>query len=145
MFSHTYTHLAGSNESGTRVWCVCDEKFWSIQTPEQTISKRDNTWIFQDCKHLVSCILQCAIRDHLDIYVANWSTLNLRPHSAERGGTFLQKQSSTEMLNRWPGNVWFFCHVWMMDNYTQPMSECFVITLKVFIFNRWQMRKFSNI
>lgn len=26
---------------------------------------RDNTWLFQVCKHLISCILQCAIRDHL--------------------------------------------------------------------------------
>lgn len=39
--------------------------WWLIQMPEQTISKRDNTWLFQVCKHLISCILQCAIRDHL--------------------------------------------------------------------------------
>lgn len=69
IISHTYTlgMVKWKRDTLRMVWWELQfcSTWWLIQMPEQTISKRDNTWLFQVCKHLISCILQCAIRDHL--------------------------------------------------------------------------------
>lgn len=96
--------------------------------PEQTISKRDNTWLFQVCKHLISCILQCAIRDHLGHICCKLKHFMSRPHFVEKlsgppKGDYppavAKLGSEMSMFNILPENVYF--HVWIMDNYAQPL------------------------
>lgn len=100
--------------------------------PEQTISKRDNTWLFQVCKHLISCILQCAIGDHLGHICCKvkhfkvQATLCSKTQEAQQGGTTVLQQRSLDL--RLACSIYnkktVYCTIRRTDDYAQPLSGC---------------------
>lgn len=97
--------------------------------PEQTISKRDNTWLFQVCKHLISCILQCAIRDHLGHICCRLKHFKVEATLCRKTQRPTARRSASPCISKariWNEHVQYitrnvYCHVWMVDNYAQPL------------------------
>lgn len=63
---HTYT-IGMIQWKWDNFWRVMRTSFlFNMVVNTNARTDRHNTWLFQVCKHLISCILQCAIRDHWD-------------------------------------------------------------------------------
>lgn len=99
---------------------------------------------FQVCKHLISCILQCAIRDHLGhiccklkhfkVQATLWRKCQRPRREEATGGGAWIRDERVQYITR---DV--YRQVWVMDNYAQTLFGTLTrveITLKVVTFRR---------
>lgn len=129
-----------------------------IQMPEQTISKRDNTWLLQVCKHVISCIPPMCNKRPFRTYNMLWTEALLveatfsrdtqrglpeeitpPPPPPKQSPVIAKLNLRRARFNILPENVYFSC----LDNGLIMYNHCLdidvfsypKITLKVFIFN----------